>query len=293
MESTEIHIHAFKVQHAANSQTLESLLNVIDSDALAQRVRHIGVSDVRLEQIEHRKRRSNGERRIYLDFVRLRDTHGPGKASINKPIEGFHLGTDEFFGEETAALFIPATNWIIVQYNHFGVRPGQMALYFSHYKQDVANAYDFAIRLDQDVERRFRKQQHLRRISLAVDLNRMSSSDRTSGESLAQIARLGSALGANKLNVTLSVGYDRTASLAHNVKQALKGLIDGHPDAITHAEVSGRETTQGEIEVVDLIDEKLVHTEQVTIGEDRRLPFSGRCAALLRAYSQWRTQLTD
>jgi hypothetical protein len=62
-------------------------------------------------------------------------------------------------------------------------------------------------------------------------------------------------------------------------------------DAVVSAHVTGRETPGGDIEAVDLIEQKLLHVSQITPTSKRRLAQDDRFKMLRRAFEQWRTRL--
>src|SRR5690349_4036267 len=106
-----MYIHAFKVSKHKGSDRVKELIERIKGDDLAQRTRTIHTTPLRLETVE-----------VYsgvygLDFVRFRDKQGPGRASRKAPTRGFNLKADESFAEETAALYVPSTMHMLVQYN--------------------------------------------------------------------------------------------------------------------------------------------------------------------------------
>ncbi len=88
-------------------------------------------SSVRIEKLTTRSNDAACETYKLVDFVKFRDTHGPGKASRIHALSDIDFAPDEYFGEETAALYVPETRWFLVQYNHYGVRSSAMAAYFS------------------------------------------------------------------------------------------------------------------------------------------------------------------
>ncbi|GAB3028632.1 hypothetical protein GCM10027285_08700 [Oleiagrimonas citrea] len=222
-----------------------------------------------------------------MDFVRFRDTHGPGKASRDHAVSDFDLGPDEYFGEETAALYVPESRWLLVQYNHFGVRPNAMASYFSYFDQQQTNSYELSIKLDPDAERRFMETNDVRRVELDLDLTQMRAADRDRGLGLGTVAQYGANLNGAKLKLTLSVGMDRKRRLGGQVKDAVTDMIQ-NSEMVTGAQIAGRETPEGQVEVIDLLEEKLTAEASITIGPGRRLDQEERFRALIWARNHWR-----
>jgi hypothetical protein len=291
MEEAKVRINCYRVTPSHGSMPVEQMINTIRRDAIEDRARPFHGEDMRLEQITPVAHKGTGERYYYLDFVRLRDTHGPGRASRARAVEGFELDEDEYFGEETAAMFRPATGYLLLQYNHYGVKPTAVAEYFGQYLGHAANAYELNVKADPDAERVFARQNIIRKVELGIDLTAMNPGDRADGRSLMEMARLAKDLGGKKLKVTISVGMDRKSGLVARTKDSLADFLATENDAVTTAIVSGRENEDSQTELVDLIEHKLMVREVVKLGPDRRFPFDERKKALKRAYDRWQPLL--
>ena len=290
MDKATVYSHVYRVSMVEPTERpLRSLIDIIKRDELEDRIRAVGNGEVRLDQIK-KERTSDGVSLWYLDFTRFRDTHGPGRTTRRSPVTDIPLEDDDFFGEETAALFLPDTGHIIIQYNHFGVRPNAMLNYFSKYLAEEANVYAFNVLLDRDAERRFRRQRVIRRFEVGIDLSRMSAADRRAGNRLSDMAEIAADdwEGA-RMKILVSVGQERDRGLA-NVKQMLENFVLGN-DAVVSAHVTGRETPGSEIESVDLIEEKLVYPAEIIPTSKRRLAQQDRFKMLRRAFALWRPRL--
>lgn len=291
MEEANIRIHVYRIVPSQGSMSVEDMLRRIRQDELEDRTRRFGAEDMRLEQISCLSNKATGEKYFYLDFVRLRDTHGPGRASRGRAVQGFELDDDDYFGEETAALFLPATGYLLMQYNHYGVKPRAVAEYLGQYLENVTNAYDFFVKADPNAERVFQRQNIIRRLELGIDLAEMNTEDRAAGRSLGEMAKLAKAMGGRKLKITISVGMDKKSGLSARTKESIADLLLNEAGALTKAEVAGRETADSDTEVVDLLQHKLTTLQTVKLGKDRRFPFEDRRKALKRAYDEWKPVL--
>lgn len=284
-----VHFHCFKVKAAApNARSLESLIDVISRDALDKRIRNGGV---RLDSIRKVKNTTTGVRKWYLEFTRIRDTAGPGKTTYQDPVEDLALNDDEHFGEETAVLFLPDSNHLIVQYNHHGVRPSTMQNYFNKYLDNEASAFELAVVLDADAEQRFKKQKQTTRVTVGVNLNALTAEDRRSGNALLDALNTGEQFGAANAVLTISVGRSKQNTLTGRIRGLVGGLLETSKNAVTSAIVSGRESPEGKVEAIDLVHHKLVHTVDISPGPGRRLPFNSRKHALNQAYNLWSRRL--
>ena len=277
-------IHAFKVEKSDCSIPFKEVLQKVESEkSLKERIRLINQTELRAESIEQR----NG---LWLiDFIRIRTDHGPGKVGRDSEVEGFKFGDEEGFGEETAALFDPDKEYILVQYNHSGVRAGSMADYFSAY--DTDNLYSFKPKYDEDVERRLINQGITRKIAFSLDITKMSEQDRLRGKSLSEAIEYGRINGADKIKVEISVQGDRGRGLIEKSLEtiiSLQKIVWQNPDAVTKLEVSGKENQDSITEVLDLIAHRLsVEINDIEVGPDLRYSKRDRWDALERARNGW------
>lgn len=279
-------IHAFKVDLTTDSALLENLLSQIEGEVnLRDRIRFIGQTELRVEALEQR------DQIWLLDFVRIRTDHGPGRVSRDSEVEGFDFDDEEGFGEETSALYDPATGYILVQYNHFGVRAGIIADYLSAFDGSTTNLYTFKPKYDEDVERKLLDQDITRKVSFTIDISRMSDQDRQRGRALSEAITYGREVGADKVKVEISVSGEKSKGLANKARDgisALRGIIGQNPEAVTRLEVSGRENRDSITETLDLIGHRLsVEFNDLQVGADLRYPREERWQALIRAKNGW------
>lgn len=288
MRKAKLQIHLFKVSNTAESgRSLEAMINSVANDDLEERIRSVGSGEVRLDAID--KKKKNGVRKWYLDFTRIRDTHGPGKARRDTPVEGLDIGEDEFYGEEAAALYLPDKNYLLVQYNHYGVRPGSMQSYFSDYIDGEINVYSFSIALDKGAEARFKRGKYLTRFEIKVNVDDLTKAEREAGGALADAAAAAARLNARTMTITMSAGREKKRNLL-GAKETFWKFFHGSA-AIQAAIVSSREKAEGQTEVIDLINEKLVHNVEVTPDMHRRLAAKDRYRALSQAYDKWSSRI--
>jgi hypothetical protein len=280
-------IHAYKVDSFDGSRTLQDVLLQIESEpSLRERIRLINQVELRAESV------SQKDGLWLMDFVRIRTSNGPGKVGRDSEVEGFEFDEEEGFGEETAALYDPASGYILVEYNHFGVRAGAIADYLSAYDGTETSLYTFKPKYDEDVERRLLNHGITRKISFCLDITRMSEQDRQRGRALSEAIDYGRQNGADKIKVEISVQGERQRSLAKNALDglsALRSILGQNPDAITKLEVSGKENQDSVTEVLDLIAHRLsIEFNDLVLGADLRYPRDERWRALVRAKNGWR-----
>lgn len=285
-----ISIHAYQVVplDPKKSTPLEQLIDLIDSKPDPERVRLCSQSEVKLEAIA---KTADG---LYLmNFVRLRFEHGPGRGSRNRKTVGFNFRPGEGFGEETAALYDPATSHMLVQYNHFGVRAGRIGEYLSLIDDNPDNQYELVPRFDEEVERKLARKQIMRSFRFKTATRRVARADKTAGMSLTSAVSLGGGFGADMIEVKLIAGGKKTRSLdiskvyqAIGWLQARLGVDESSVDAL---EVSGKDDADTKSELLDLLGHRMKRDfTDLKLGADLRYPIDERWRALERAYNGWR-----
>lgn len=140
-------------------------LQKIDSRPLAARVRSVSGYKMKMEVLDQQK--VGGSPVFFMDFCKHRPS-GPGLAKATAKTTGFNLGRDESFGEMTAVLYDPKTSFVVVQYNHYGPRPGSIAAYISLFQQ--ANHIVFQHKLKSNVHAEIDKKQFNTSVSFAYSL---------------------------------------------------------------------------------------------------------------------------
>lgn len=121
-----VNINLFSITSSDNStklsQTIEDYSLITD---LSLRWR----GEIRLDEIKAQSN-DNGDSIYFLGFSKEREI-GPGKLKKDTVIEGISLEKDYSFGEETAALYIPKKQWLLVLHNQSGIGPTRMMSYFN------------------------------------------------------------------------------------------------------------------------------------------------------------------
>jgi len=284
-------IHAFRVDTNDGGVPLESILEQISQEPSYQkRNRLISHVEQRADAIEKR------DSLWLIDFVRIRTSHGPGKVGRDTQVEGFEFKDNEGFGEETAALYDPVSNFILIQYNHHGVRAGNIADYLTDYDATRRNVYTFKPKFDDDVERRLHNQEIIRKVNISIDMTKMSEQDKLRGRALSDALDYGRSNNAEKMKIEISVQRENKGGLSlTNVKETLRNILDirgQNPEAIPKIEVSGKESLDSVIEVLDLTGHRLfVEFNDLKLGVDLRFPRCERWGALLRAKNEWKQLL--
>ncbi|WP_194865736.1 DUF6731 family protein [Alloalcanivorax profundimaris] len=282
-------VHAFRVTLHEKSGNFEDLLNQIKDDPLQARVRTLGYSDIRIEDV----REEDGL--WFFDFGKFREQHGPGKASKTTPVRGFPFSKGEVFCEETACLYVQKTGHLIVQYNHHGARVGKIQEYLNEYDPNNSYTMELVPKYDDTVERKFHSRAATKKIVFEIDPRFLSQEDRVAGTALTQALDLGKRSRGEKVELTISAGRPRNNHLSDFIDKtanALKTKAGQKPDGVTKLKVGVLENLDSRMEVLDLIAQRLVHQfDDIPVGADLRFPQVERYKALKRAYNAWKNVL--
>lgn len=289
--SEKLTVQVFRVSPINHSAPLEHLLEEIHARELPDRLRLIRGVEYRLEDLHQ-----DETGLWFLDFGKFRRVHGPGAASQNTAVRGFEFQDGEVFCEETAMLYDPGSRYAVIQYNHYGARPGSIQEYFNSFVDGEPYTYELRPKYDEDAERRFEQSTATRRLTFAIDGRLFSNQDYEAGTPLAQAIELARRTDGVRLELTVSVGSYRNRSLRPNViRNMIAALLRKHedmPDAVSRVEVGMLTDQDARMEVVDLIAQRLTHTfEGLPLGDDLRIPRDSRYDALRRAYNMWRRRL--
>ena len=282
-----IKVHGFGVQTGKGSKDLDDLLNLIRSQSLASREREVGLvkSKLRIEDVTIK----GGL--YYFDFGKFRTQHGPGKGAPGKPTKGFKFKKGEAFCEETCALYIPKSQKIILQYNHFGARVSAISEYLNFYTGNDDFQLEIVPMLDPKVSARLQNRNSTKKLTFDIDPRFLSDADRTAGTALTQAIDIGKDSSGEKISITIDAGIGKGKTLNNfvdNTIAALQKLSTTKPDGVNKVEVAIRETQDSALQVLDLLEQRLSHEfKNINIGIDLRYSRHDRYHALERAYSSW------
>lgn len=284
-------VHAFGVvAKNDNADDLEDILNDIKNSTLDTRLRNIGGNDIRVEHIK----KKDGLWR--LDFVKFRDVHGPGKGAKSTEVSGFSFKSGEVFCEETALIYNPKKKYILIQYNHHGVRYSAIEDYFSSYSKNTDNLYEFQPKYDEDVDRIFTNRKATKSLTLSIDPRLLSDQDRSANTALTSAIAIGDKSEASKVEITIHAGRSKKKYLSKYIDdtiEKLKIISENNPDAVKKIKAQVVDNNLDEkIKVLDLIEERLcLNYKDIQVGADKRWPRLARYKALEKAKKTWSKKL--
>lgn len=252
-------------------------------------------TEMRLEHAEQR------EGFWLMDFVRLRMKQGPAKASLDSAVQGFDLDANEGFGEETAFLWDPTSDWCVSQYNHFGVRANAIAEYLKAHHLMQSIDMDLLPKIDETVHTKIRKKGLVvRQVQLSVAPMLLHDSDYDLKSGLGSAIKMLKKSGSDQIEIIVSARGSKSKSLNIDLPRidqwvrrlAGRGQPDDREQAITTARATTRDPDGARSEVLDLLHHRVTTETPIAPGLDKRLPRDDRFSALIRAYHGWESLMT-
>lgn len=292
----KMNVNLYKVKAEAGVRPLEEMLEYAATLDLHDRMRRVGNFDTRLEHVAAPRSDGNTSDFWLLDFVKLRYEQGPGKAGRTTPIQGFDMDDDQGFGEETAALYDPATKYLLVQYNHHGIRASGIQDYFNRLNHNPENIayYSFAIKLDESSEVRLAKKQHIAKVHFKIDSSQMSAAFREADIGLSQM------LSASEMQDGQMIEIAITAARGKNLRErAVRSLINvlrgvhandaaNDTGALQQFDIEGRDEDHSRREAINMLAPKLQASfSELSLGPDRRYTLVSRWIGLQRVRHGW------
>jgi hypothetical protein len=288
-------VHLYQVISGLNTPKLETVLEASLKMPLTNRERLVGQQEMRLEQIAKPHSKGNSSDYWLMDFTRLRFTHGPGKVSRGTPIEGFDLQTNQGFGEETGVLYDPATGYLIVQYNHHGVRSGTLKEYFGLLRDGQADTFEMRPKMDETSEQRLAQKQVITKMNFKVAPANITSRLRSGDVGLGRAIELNDSFKGNEIEITIASGRGSNGGLLYNAANSLisslKKLVEHDDDtnrSVTKFDVWARNIDYEAAEKIDMLTPKVAQTiDGLVLGTDLRYTRESRWNGLLRARNGW------
>jgi hypothetical protein len=234
-------------------------------------------------------RQEAGRNLFLLDFVKRRYV-GPGKVKSDSELASFQFDANETFGEETSALIDLERGWLVVQYNHHGVRAASIAEYLSAFENDPESDWLVNAVLDPQVMARLRRKGNIRAAQFTVKLsNDVSAAMRDEGEALGSaLDQAGRASEAAVMSLELKMSRS-DGFLTRSVRSLMQRLASIDSDDIKSLKITAREGDVGNDEVIDLLRHKIktrYSSEDLQV-EGGRYTLDSRWRALMRIHAGW------
>ncbi len=226
------------------------------------------------------------------DLARIRMEGIPPITRLSGEEEDIELPEDAGLGEEAAFLFYPAVRVLVLQRNRFSLSAAAFEDYFC--QRGKVQRIDLTPVVKRDALQRFRRMTIHRRLDVtlagAQNLEQFKGQDRAVS-SLVDIAQT---LRAPVVGLSVSMGHASGGlSGIFDAVRALKRIMGKRGEQgqdVTKIVVSGREG-DGPLEVIDLLEERMVEEEMIDLGRKFESSRKTRQAALYDAFARRRDEL--
>ena len=238
---------------------------------------------------------------VLMDFSQRRQG-GPGKASASTLTTGFGLEDDEGFSEQTAALYVPATQKILIQYNHSGPQAGSIATYISRVSE--SGRFFFIPKLRDDILAMLETQGYASEIHLSFRRGELSPEYKRRGglaiDAMKMVAKT-KFQGVAEIGVVLKKEKGRWKDKLHGFAEEVISLLTENENTdgrlLTSAKVSLSPDPEEQGALINLLKaEHKLELDGLEPGKDRLYPLEGNKARpgrkdrLHEAYRHWTQQ---
>ena len=298
---------AEKITDAEKHSLIEVIEWITGLEELKEREFLVNEKPVFMEECVSAKIAKNAKEKTqgyFMDFTMRRFSAGPGyskKGETTKDFDNFadppegeeEQALEDGFGEQTAALYVPESGHMIIQFNFAGVRAGNIAKYLircsNAFKQPVS--FSLVPCLDPDAMKRFKNWGSYNMLGVEVSTKTtMDESRRLGGDLVGDFAsREQRDLGAERIEMTFraprGVSLDRESVLSK-----VAAWVSGGKGHVTKLKAGGKPDEDSKAEVLDLIECRRVQEVEGAklTSKKRRYPFETRKQALESVYKEWR-----
>lgn len=230
------------------------------------------------------------------DMVKIRMDNIPPKTKLNGQQEDLDLDPDEGLGEETAFLYDPGITILAIQRNRYAVSASAFARYFE-IKGGIDEIELRPILLSSAMKRMAQMRIHRRlEISIASIQNlKMFAGD---GHGVEKLTDLSDYFDAPAASIVVSMGQhsgtlNKIMQFAKDILQATREVSSnaGYRPPVTKLTVSGKHSENSPIEVVDLLEDRMIDVEEVNFSRNYSVSRESRQHAIQTAYSKRLSEL--
>lgn len=282
--SRKLTVELYKVKNVDHNQSLDVVLKFIKNEPLASRGRLVNQRSVRLDAIQE----PTDQKPYWLMNFSSNLNRAPGQAAFDKEVSDIELPDGAVFASDAAVLYVPKTDYILIEYSQHGPRVSSIQDYLSFYlqDQDAPRIYEFQVKLKSDAEARLGKLAYHKKLSVKVAPASLTSDLRNANSSLNQALQTVTDDKDLVVEISISVMGKKKKDLSSYMPFLTRVSRDG---AAKIAKVSGSVEEDGEIEEVDLIKdrERKVFNNVLLSQKGKRCSQNDRFDYLQRSYTHW------
>lgn len=281
-------IHFYQTEITDSHDTMSDVLDKIYLLSLEDRERDINGKTVFLE-------RNDKQGGLYeMDFTQRRIQNGPGYSKKGKETADFELEDDAGFGEQTATIWSPK-GYLVVQYNHYGVRPSTIGVYLEQFlhKGDPHNRPMLTLKpvINDNVYAKFIKSQRQTKLSCAIDADTITNEMAKANVALGAALGLRGTTSAGKVEISVSLGEDKRGGPLQGIRNMVESLIKSK--SVSSLNVTIKENLDATTEVLDLLEHRevvIIPDSSLEMTHGLRYDYPSRISALRREFERWLRQ---
>jgi hypothetical protein len=270
--------------------TFEELLLEIEARPGRERTFHGPRYPVRLNNLQRTRNLIIGE------VARIRMNDIPPKMKLNGEVDPIALDPDQGLGETATFLYSPAHEILIFQKNKNALPASTFCMYMEEFG-DLGNDLLFDIVFSPEAIQRMAQLRYVQRFDLEVAAPGNAAIFRDMDLTPEALATLMVATPRVKAAFSFSMGHRTTGTLVREeVVRFCRRIFhrqETDPGAGESIKliVSGREDALDDKEVIDLLNDRMVETVEVNIGEARNISDEQKRDAILTAWQRRRADV--
>lgn len=260
-----------------------TLLKIANLPNDGSRNKEINGISYRLEQFNVSKNYIEG------DMIKIRMDNIPPKAPIKAPIEPDFLNDEEGLGEQSAFLYRPDKNILLLQRNRYGVPMSVLCRYVQGFAE-LERMIEYSIILQKDAFERVKQLPRIQKfkIKIAKLKNLEPLSNQTKEDGLIQLLKMSDYFRSRDIEILFSVGHSKeNLDLKSVIKTAIE-LAKAHSeyiDEIKHISISGEDENE-QTQLIDLIKDRMLEDIAIDTKFNRWYPWTDRRRLILEAWSR-------
>ena len=223
------------------------------------------------------------------DLVRIRMDALPSVASLKGTLDSLDLEDDEGLGEESAFLFDPQRQILVLQKNHYGVSIPAFVRYFEEIA-DLPGPLVADPVLHKNAYERLAQFPIYRKIEVHLAATTNLEYLRHCDPSANRMLDLISDAEAPRASFVLSMGHHRGSLIRDWVRRIVDTLGHAAGNEVTTLRVHASDG-EGHRELIDLLEYRMEAIDKIEPGLDRRLPQDQRISAVTKAWRANREEL--
>jgi hypothetical protein len=226
------------------------------------------------------------------EILRIRMDNIPTKADLAGKIEEFNLADDEGIGEQSAFIYHPDTNILLLQSNKHGVSPGNFAQYFELIIGSNTSIYIDPV-IQEDALQRLESMSKVKKFDISIAALEDMSIFNNCG--LEEFANLTTVYQAPSINIELKVSRKKNSSLplekVRNAAKSLLGISAQNQSQVKKIRISGSSDEDDSL-YVDLLKDRMRESIQINASKNQRnISYVKRQEALRNAWQKRESEI--